>query len=99
MNRLLRWTLALVMVALISEPALPQEQSASTEKKSSISIRSERGVERWRTSTILSDFNIELRGRIEVTDDDKDIKSISDDGYLEINKTVFGSRRTILIES
>lgn len=42
-------------------------------------------------------FNVEMRGRIEVTDDDKDIKSMSDDGYLEINKTVFGSRRTIVI--
>src|SRR5688572_4257043 len=40
-----------------------------------------------------------MRAKIEITDDDKDIKSMSDDGYLEINKTVFGSRRTIVMES
>jgi hypothetical protein len=44
-----------------------------------------------------SSFNIETRGRIELTDDDKDIKSISADGYLEITKTVFGSKRSLVI--
>lgn len=42
-------------------------------------------------------FSVETRGKIEVTDDDKDIKSMSPDGYLEITKTVFGSKRTIVI--
>src|SRR2546430_5569589 len=32
-----------------------------------------------------------------LTDDDKDIKSISEDGYLEITKVTFGSRRSIVI--
>ncbi len=45
----------------------------------------------------LSNFDVEMRGKIELTDDDKDIKSMSSDGYLEINKTVFGSRRTLII--
>jgi SOS response regulatory protein OraA/RecX len=45
----------------------------------------------------VSSFNVEMRGKIDVTDDDKDIKSISADGYLEINKVTFGSRRTIVI--
>jgi SOS response regulatory protein OraA/RecX len=44
-------------------------------------------------------FNVEMRGKIEITDDDKDIKSMSPDGYLEITKTVFGSRRTLVISS
>jgi hypothetical protein len=42
-------------------------------------------------------FNIESRGKIELTDDDKDIKSMSPDGFLEITKTVFGSKRKIRI--
>lgn len=46
-----------------------------------------------------SSFNVEMRGKIEVTDDDRDIKSMSADGYLEINKVTFGSRRTIIITS
>jgi hypothetical protein len=45
----------------------------------------------------ISSFNVEMRGKIEVTDDDKDIKSISPDGYLEINKVTFGTKRTIVI--
>jgi hypothetical protein len=45
----------------------------------------------------LQTFNVEMRGKIEITDDDKDIKSMSPDGYLEITKTVFGSRRTLVI--
>lgn len=53
---------------------------------------------RWRTSTGVTDFNIESRGKIELTDDDKDVKSLSSDGYLQITKTVFGSRRAIIIE-
>lgn len=66
----------------------------------SISIaKDEKGISRWRTSTGFTDFNIEYRGKIEVTDDDRDIKSISNDGFLEISKTVFGSKRRIVIES
>ena len=45
----------------------------------------------------LSSFNVETRGKIELSDDDKDIKSMSPDGYLEITKTVFGSKRTIVV--
>jgi hypothetical protein len=44
-------------------------------------------------------FNIESRGKIELTDDDKDIKSMSSDGFLEITKTVFGSKRSLRISS
>ena len=45
----------------------------------------------------ISSFNIETRGKMELTDDDKDVKSMSSDGYLEINKTVFGNRRTLIV--
>jgi hypothetical protein len=45
----------------------------------------------------ISSFHVETRGKIEVTDDDKDIKSISPDGYLEITKVTFGSKRKIVI--
>ncbi len=49
------------------------------------------------THSAFTSFNVEMRGRIELTDDDKDVKSISSDGYLEIKKTVFGSKRTLKI--
>lgn len=51
----------------------------------------------YRNSNGLNSFNIEVRGKIEVTDDDRDIKSMSSDGYLEITKTTFGSKRTLKI--
>ncbi|MEP6734723.1 MAG: hypothetical protein ABJA70_04335 [Chryseolinea sp.] len=72
-----------------------QVASASSE------TRTENGhtVQRWKNFTGISNFNIEVRGKIEVTDDDKDIKNLSNDGYLEITKTVFGSKRSIVIES
>lgn len=47
----------------------------------------------------MSSFDIELRGKIQLTDDDKDIKSMSADGYLEVKKTVFGSRRTLIVSN
>jgi hypothetical protein len=50
-----------------------------------------------RYSTGLTSFNVEMRGKIELTDNDADIKSMSPDGYLEITKTVFGSKRSIVI--
>jgi SOS response regulatory protein OraA/RecX len=50
-----------------------------------------------RHSSGFNSFNVETRGQIELTDDDRDIKSMSPDGYLEITKTVFGSRRTLVI--
>ncbi|MDH5474532.1 MAG: hypothetical protein OEX22_02455 [Cyclobacteriaceae bacterium] len=46
----------------------------------------------------LSSFKIDYNGTIEVSDDDKDVKSISSGGFLEISKTVFGNQRTIRIE-
>lgn len=88
--------IAALIIALAPGTALlAQNASASSE------IRSENGhtVQRWKNFTGISNFNIEVRGKIEVTDDDKDIKSLSNDGYVEITKTVFGSKRAIVIES
>ncbi len=51
----------------------------------------------FKHSNGFNSFNIDIRGTIEITDDDKDIKSMSPDGYLEITKTTFGSKRTIKI--
>lgn len=53
----------------------------------------------YKKSDGFNSFNIEVRGKIEVTDDDRDIKSMSGDGYLEITKTTFGSKRTLKITS
>lgn len=51
----------------------------------------------YRSGNPLQSFEVESRGKIDLTDDDKDVKRLSPDGYLEIQKTVFGSTRRILI--
>ena len=55
-----------------------------------------------RTITIKNgnkDFRIEYEGDITISDDDKEIVSISRNGYIEIRKTRFGKRRRLFIES
>ncbi len=84
--------LMLFILPIVVKPVFAQTESASRSESS-------RGVYRWRNSTGVTNFNIEVRGKLEVTDDDKDIKSLSNDGYLQITKTVFGSKRTIVVES
>jgi len=95
-QKLQTWISTIAIITILSQPALSQVSASTSETTSG---EKDGGVYRWRTSSGLTDFNIEARGKIELTDDDKDIRSISDDGYLEITKTVFGSKRSIVIES
>ncbi len=44
-------------------------------------------------------FHIEYEGDIKVSDDDKDILSISKGGFIEIKKSSFGKKRRIVIEA
>jgi hypothetical protein len=69
----------------------------NTSVSSSRSSHNSGGTMTISTNNGYQSFNVEMRGKIEITDDDKDIKSMSPDGYLEITKTVFGSRRTLVI--
>lgn len=77
---------ALLLLLVFAHTGHSQEYSSS--KRSNITFNHSNG---------LSSFNVEMRGKIDVTDDDKDIKSMSADAYLEINKITFGSRRTIVV--
>lgn len=90
--------LFVVLIAISHVEGFSQEESASRSESNESSSHSN-GVHRWRNSSGVTNFNIESRGKIEVTDDDRDIKSLSNDGYLEITKTVFGSKRAIVVES
>jgi hypothetical protein len=90
--RLVGTTLTL-LIALTSGLFAQEEKKTHSETYS----RREHGTTVYNRSDGFQSFNIEMRGKIELTDDDRDIKSMSSDGYLEINKTVFGSRRTLVI--
>lgn len=79
----------LISLVMIASSAFAQTESISSSNKSTkITFNRSNGI---------SSFNVEMRGKIDVTDDDKDIKSISPDGYLEISKVTFGARRSIVI--
>ena len=85
--------LTLICISLITIYSFGQSGSTrgyASGKESKISYKHSDG---------LNTFNIDMRGTIEVTDDDRDIKSMSPDGYLEITKTTFGSKRTIKISA
>lgn len=61
----------------------------SSNGKTSISIKNGFG----------NNFSIEYKGDITLSDDDSDVIAISRNGYMEIKKSAFGSRRRIFIES
>src|SRR5689334_10819601 len=86
-------SISILLIAAVA-PLFAQEESKSSSQTYS---RRQNGTTVYNHSDGFQSFNIEMRGKIEVTDDDRDIKSMSPDGYLEINKTVFGSRRTLVI--
>ena len=53
----------------------------------------------YKSKDSFSAYEIEYKGRITVTADDKNVESISPNGYLKISKSSFGNSRTIEIVS
>ncbi|MBN1988831.1 MAG: hypothetical protein JW783_05535 [Bacteroidales bacterium] len=49
----------------------------------------------YRINESFSKFEIRYKGKVQVTDNDKDIKSISPNGYLTIEKSSFGNSRRL----
>ncbi|MGE0588964.1 MAG: hypothetical protein AB7O48_10365 [Cyclobacteriaceae bacterium] len=84
-----RFSCSFLLASVMMFSAYAQDDQVFVQRDNSkIVIRNRTGV---------SSFDVETRGKIELTDDDRDVKSMSLDGYLEIKKTVFGSRRVLLI--
>lgn len=80
-----------ILFALISVSAFGQSSSTR------IYASGKDSKTTYKNSDGFNSFNIEIRGTVEVTDDDKDINSMSHDGYFEVTKTSFGTRRSIKI--
>ncbi len=57
------------------------------------------GLSTCRIETNNMDLYVEMKGDIRVTENDRDIKSISPGGYLKFSQKTFGNKRTISIES
>ena len=66
-----------------------------------VSISSSRNGDRYRFTQKRGSnkLDIEYDGKIEFTEDDKGIESISRGGYLRIRKSSFGNRREVLAEA
>ena len=85
-----------VAVALLAMLTMLHEvYSQQTKISSKTSID---GVRHYSHKKGSNKLDVEYDGRIEFTDDDKAIKSISRGGYLRIRSVSFGNRREILAE-
>lgn len=85
----------LLGMLVMTQVTLAQDISVSR----STNIEAGKETTRWTTSTGFNSFNVEIRGKIEIENDDRDIAAMSDGAYLKISKSVFGSKRSIVIES
>ena len=72
--------------------------SISTSRSNSTSISQKNGTYRYTSKQGNNGFEVEYEGKIEFTDDDRAIKSISRGGYIKIRKTSFGEKRELLAE-
>lgn len=64
----------------------------------STSVNISNGKTTIKVNNGLNKYVIESKGTFVLSDDDKDILSVSSGGYLELSKTAFGSRRRMVIE-
>ncbi|MEZ4796680.1 MAG: hypothetical protein R2785_05880 [Flavobacteriaceae bacterium] len=88
-----------IIVLLAFLIALPSSSNAQrTKSKSSYSINND-GKGRIQITNNGKEFQIEYEGDITLSDDDSDIVAISNGGFIEIEKSSFGNRRRIVIES
>jgi len=78
-------------------PDVPEAPDVQLARNKVVNISN--GENSWTTSTNGTTFKIESKGKIEISANDKDITSISDNGYLTLSKTVFGSKHRVDIRA
>jgi len=92
--------LNIILLTLMSLGFLSsQAQTEEIDDQGNVTIVSRNGRTVYRSSSngFFNEYKLEYRGKITISDDDKDIVDISDGGYFELSKTTFGNRRTIEI--
>lgn len=87
---------AIAALALLSFTHELKSQDIKASTSTSYSIN--RGVHTITHRNSQGRFQLEYEGEIELSDDDKSIKSISRGGYFWIRKTTFGDRREVMAE-
>ncbi len=71
-------------------PEVPEVQLAGSK-----TVTNRNGENSWTSTTNGTTFKIESKGKIEISANDKDVLSISNDGYLTLSKTVFGGKHKV----
>lgn len=77
----------------------PSEIIGQTVFNGNFSSKNSDGTKTYTINNGKQKFSIEYEGEITLSDDDKEIIAISNNGFIEIRKTRFGKRRRIIIES
>jgi len=98
MTHLKKGTYNMFSIFLITLALLFPSDISAQNYKTNYSIH-KNGRNKITVSSEGKDFKIEYEGEITLSDDDKDIVGITEGGYIEIEKSSFGSRRRIVIES
>ena len=86
--------LAALCILLIPENAVAQISVSKRSVSSSVGGKTTIKFNDWQKA-----YKIEFEGDFELSDDDKDITSVSRGGYFEISRAAFGSKRRVIIES
>lgn len=90
-------SLLIVLLLTITAGMGISQSVADSEKKSKGTYKIS-GVSHHKHSNGISSFEVEHKGTIEISDDDREITAISTGGFIEISKTTFGSKRRVRIE-
>jgi hypothetical protein len=87
-----------LLAFMVFQPVNVSAQKSS-KKNYSINTSNKNGKSTIHVKDNGKDFKIEYEGQFKLSDDDKDIISVSNGGFIEITKTSFGNRRRVVIES
>ena len=91
----------LFMICILQLGSLPFLNAQGRKEKTQHTITNERSSHKYsyKSSSTSGSFSIDYRGEITLTDDEKDIKSITPGGYFKVSKTTFGTKRVVKIEN
>ena len=101
LHRSLLVSLTLVLCVLYSANSWGQTSKTKTTRVSYSyhSDSDDDGSTRVRYKSKTNNFELEFKGDITISNDDKDIIGITKGGFIEIRKSSFGSKRRIVIEA
>ncbi len=88
----IRWFGRVVLVCLLLSSGLLMAQTRTEVKNSGKEFT-------YKSFDNFTSYEISKKGEVEITPDERSVKSISPGGYLYISKTTFGNKRAVKIDS